>query len=87
LCQLVGDRSYAKAAGASRQRARSKECSNEVSGKPGFRRVAQIVPACVGESAFGTGVPWLGGQSMSALPGTSDVNLFRYCKGIIDLDA
>jgi hypothetical protein len=54
LCELVGDRSYAKAAGASRQSACSKECSNEVSGKPGFRRVAQIGPACVGESAFGT---------------------------------
>ena len=24
---------------------------------------------------------------MSALPGISDVNLFRYCKGIIYLDA
>jgi hypothetical protein len=27
------------------------------------------------------------GQSMSALPGYSDVNLFRYCQGIIHLDA
>jgi hypothetical protein len=24
---------------------------------------------------------------MSALPGISDINLFRYCQGIIDLDA
>jgi len=24
---------------------------------------------------------------MSALPGISDINLFRYCQGVIDLDA
>jgi hypothetical protein len=27
------------------------------------------------------------GQSMSALPSISDINLFRYCQGVIDLDA
>ena len=27
------------------------------------------------------------GQSMSARPGISDINLFRYCKGIIYFDA
>ena len=24
---------------------------------------------------------------MSAMPGISDINLFRYCQGVIDLDA
>src|SRR5581483_4176025 len=27
------------------------------------------------------------GQNMSALPGISDINLFSYCQGVIDLDA
>jgi hypothetical protein len=27
------------------------------------------------------------GQSLSALPGISDVNLFRNCQGVIDLNA
>jgi hypothetical protein len=27
------------------------------------------------------------GRSMSALPDISDINLFRYCEGIINLDA
>src|ERR1700722_6075724 len=38
-------------------------------------------------SASGTNRPCEGGQSMSALPGHSDINLFRYCQGVIDLDA
>src|SRR6266567_9575882 len=32
-------------------------------------------------------LPKLVGQSMSALPGNSDINLFRYGQGVIDLDA
>src|SRR3954471_17843991 len=38
-------------------------------------------------SGVGTKRRLEGGQSMSALPGYSDINLFRYCKGVIDLDA
>ena len=38
-------------------------------------------------SASGPNRRLKGGQSMSALPGISDINLFRYCWGIIDLDA
>jgi hypothetical protein len=36
---------------------------------------------------IGPNLPNLIGQSMSALPGISDVNLFRYRKGVINLDA
>jgi hypothetical protein len=32
-------------------------------------------------------LPKLVGQSMSALPGNSDINLFCYGQGVIDLDA
>lgn len=38
-------------------------------------------------SLIGTNRQLEGGQSMSALPGTSDINLFRYCQGVIDLNA
>ena len=37
-------------------------------------------------SAFGTKQTSFDGQSMSALPGYSDINLFSYRQGIIDLD-
>ena len=36
---------------------------------------------------FGTKLPKLVGQSTSALPGNSDINLFCYGQGVIDLDA
>jgi hypothetical protein len=35
----------------------------------------------------GTKLPKLVGQSISALPGNSDINLFCYGQGVIDLDA
>jgi hypothetical protein len=38
-------------------------------------------------SAVGTNRLLEGGQSISALPGISDINLFRYCQRVIDLDA
>jgi hypothetical protein len=38
-------------------------------------------------SLIGTNLPKLVGQSMSALPGNSDINLFCYGQGVIDLDA
>jgi hypothetical protein len=38
-------------------------------------------------SPLGTKLPKLVGQSMSALPGNSDIDLFRYGQGVIDLDA
>jgi hypothetical protein len=38
-------------------------------------------------TAVGTNRLLEGGQSMSALPSISDINLFRYCQGVIDLDA
>ena len=38
-------------------------------------------------SLIGTKLPKLVGQSMSALPGNSDINLFCYGQGVIDLDA
>src|SRR5258707_13211995 len=37
-------------------------------------------------SLIGTKLPKLVGQSMSALPGNSDIDLFRYGQGVIDLD-
>jgi hypothetical protein len=40
-----------------------------------------------GMSVFGPNRLWEGGQSTSALSGISDINLFRYCEGVIDLDA
>ena len=36
---------------------------------------------------LGTKLRFEVGQSMSALPGISDVNLVRYCQGIIHFDA
>ena len=39
------------------------------------------------ESGCGTKLPKLVGQSMSALPGNSDIDLFRYGQGVINLDA
>ena len=39
------------------------------------------------KTAVGTKLPKLVGQSMSALPGNSDINLFCYGQGVIDLDA
>jgi hypothetical protein len=39
------------------------------------------------ESGCGTKLPKLAGQSMSALPGNSDIDLFRYGQGVINLDA
>ena len=39
------------------------------------------------ESASGPILPCRDGQSKSALPGSSDVSLLRYRKGIINLDA
>ena len=42
---------------------------------------ATRMPAC------GTKLPKLVGQSTSALPGNSDINLFCYGQGVIDLDA
>jgi hypothetical protein len=41
----------------------------------------------VHESGCGTKLPKLVGQSMSALPGNSDIDLFRYGQGVINLDA
>jgi hypothetical protein len=38
-------------------------------------------------SPFGTKRLLEGGQSMSALPGISDVHLFRYRQSIVHLDA
>jgi hypothetical protein len=38
-------------------------------------------------AGYGTKLPKLVGQSMSALPGNSDINLFCYGQGVIDLDA
>jgi hypothetical protein len=38
-------------------------------------------------AGFGTNLPKLVGPSMSALPGNSDINLFCYGQGVIDLDA
>ena len=38
-------------------------------------------------AANGTKLPKLVGQSTSALPGNSDINLFCYGQGVIDLDA
>ena len=37
-------------------------------------------------AALGTNLPNLLGQSMSALPGNSDIDLFCYGQGVIDLD-
>ena len=55
------------------------------------RTVPQIfnseLPKPVALSASGTNRLLEVGQSMSALPGMSDINLFRYCEGIIYLDA
>ena len=38
-------------------------------------------------SVFGPFLRWIDGQSMSALPDISDINLFRYREGIIYLNA
>ena len=38
-------------------------------------------------SGIGTNQLTVGGQSMSALPSTSDVNLLRYRERVIDLNA
>ena len=38
-------------------------------------------------SGVGTELRWVAGQSMSAPPLISDINLFRYCESIIDFDA
>jgi len=38
------------------------------------------------QSAFGTNRRLEDGQSMSALPGTSDINLFCYCQSIVYFD-
>jgi hypothetical protein len=38
-------------------------------------------------TAVGTKPRLEAGRSMSALPGTSDINLFRYCECVIDFDA
>ena len=38
-------------------------------------------------SAFGTKRTWIGGQSMSALPQFSDVDLLGYRKRIVHLDS
>jgi hypothetical protein len=38
-------------------------------------------------SESGTTLPYSDGQSRPALPRTSDVDLLRYCKGVVDLDA
>jgi hypothetical protein len=38
-------------------------------------------------SVLGTKLPKLVGQSMSALPGNPDIDLFCYGQGVIDLDA
>jgi hypothetical protein len=46
---------------------------------------AQAGPVC--SSAFGPNRPIAEGQSMSALPLESDINLFRYRERVVDLDA
>jgi len=43
--------------------------------------------AAAHESVRGTNRLLEAGQSMSALPGHFRINLFRYCQGVIDLDA
>ena len=43
--------------------------------------------AALRSAAIGTKLPKLVGQSMSALPGNSDIDLFCYGQGVIDLDA
>ena len=69
-------------------RTRGRNCSS--SGRHDFlargskRRLGQRICAM---TACGTKLPKLVGQSMSALPGNSDINLFCYGQGVIDLDA
>jgi len=39
------------------------------------------------ETTCGTGMTVREGQSVAALPGSSDIDLFRYCESIVDVDA
>jgi hypothetical protein len=39
------------------------------------------------KSGMGHSETFVKGQSVSALPHDSDINLFRYCERVVDLDA
>ena len=54
--------------------------------RPMLRNVKKVL-ANPEPSTHGTKRRLEGGQSTSALPGISDINLFRYYQGVIDLNA
>jgi hypothetical protein len=53
----------------------------------GRNRLGYRYMKCWPMSAVGHSETFVKGQSVSALPHDSDINLFRYCEGVVDLDA